>query len=180
MRSVGRPLDASPPQTRPQRTSTQVGRTYHLKRHVKQRKRLQRARRCSLCVPSANSMYVFPPSTTMRGGTLRSSDPDPDPDLPFSLSSSSSSPSSSSSSLFPKRAVAGGFLPLRLAASRPRLRIMAQSSCICERGTTSSCAPPSMSTGIPGGSLGACRVVRYVSPTTPFHTATGFLLYLEI
>jgi len=38
--------------------------------------------------------------------------------------------------------------------------MIAQSSCICERGTTSSRAPPSMSTGIVGGSLGACRRSR--------------------
>jgi hypothetical protein len=37
------------------------------------------------------------------------------------------------------------------------LRMIVQSSCICDRGTTSSRAPPSMSTGIVGGSFGACR-----------------------
>ena len=41
-----------------------------------------------------------------------------------------------------------------------------QSSCICERGTTSSRAPPSMSTGIVGGSFGACRGSRVGSTYT--------------
>jgi hypothetical protein len=61
------------------------------------------------------------------------------------------------------------------------LRMMAQSSCICERGTTSSRAPPSMSTGIPGGSFGACRATSaHIPRNTLSQAAARFLLYLEI
>lgn len=107
----------------------------------------------SLCVPAPNSMYLFSPSTRTRGGALGSSGPGP--------SSSFSSTSSSFSSADPP-ALLGDFLLNASPVSfpRPRLRMIAQSSCICERGTTSSRAPPSMSTGSVGGSFGACRGSR--------------------
>ncbi len=138
----------------------------------------------SLCIPSGNSMKVFPPSTTIFGGTLRSSDPDPDPVAGISLGLdredpdrtssffSSSSSSSSSAAPFAFTDPAGSFF----AVSRPRLRMMAQRSCICERGTTSSRAPPSISTGILGASFGACREI-YVSPNPKyvFNAAAGVL-----
>ena len=106
-------------------------------------------KRHALCVPALNSMYVFPPSVSTRGGTLASS--------------------STSSAAFP-RAAAFAFSPVDTAAlveetveeagfsssrARPRLRMIAQSSSICERGTTSSRAPPSISTRMFGGSFGA-------------------------